>query len=457
MNYYGESDYHHNSPKLEAFKPRATPTPSPPPFIPRQIRTPSPKDSPRPGRKDRSRRRKTKASQGDAVLIGQLAPNYPEIAREAGRVPLNSASQSEASDVEDMSMEEQNNIRTSPEQWAQNGNSMDAGSSPRTTAAARSESIYGGRGHSSGRKDSQVTSTEDRPYVNINTGTDPMLDTRSVFADTNLGKPRVNDAIDSDDTSPTSHQSSPKSPPNGTNPSSGFQVPANLSTRIAGLQIPQSRDHGFGPANALSPIGSAASPEQSNLPNGGVKMLLAETAASSQETTTRANGIPHHRASYSGSSAPPAHSPTLSTRHYSIGSQQSPSGQLSAFSHRSPTSAHSDLSPQDPFLKSTAIRTHDSMLHRRQSQASESVTSPYASTLRSGSSSEGFSPSAQISPSDSSQRLSIDSAMRSDANGRPTLPLPPNLPPVPIASAGGYKCEHPGCTAPPFSTQYLLK
>ncbi|KAL8963607.1 MAG: hypothetical protein Q9193_000150 [Seirophora villosa] len=50
-----------------------------------------------PRQKDRKRRRKTQASQGDAVLIGFLGGlNLPDVATRAGESPLNSASQSEA-------------------------------------------------------------------------------------------------------------------------------------------------------------------------------------------------------------------------------------------------------------------------------------------------------------------------------------------------------------------------
>jgi hypothetical protein len=53
-------------------------------------------------------------------------------------------------------------------------------------------------------------------------------------------------------------------------------------------------------------------------------------------------------------------------------------------------------------------------------------------------------------------RLSIDGALASR-----TLPPPPGVGAsiglVPGHGAGGFKCDHPGCTAVPFQTQYLLK
>jgi hypothetical protein len=69
-------------------------------------------------------------------------------------------------------------------------------------------------------------------------------------------------------------------------------------------------------------------------------------------------------------------------------------------------------------------------------------------------SSEGVSPGTQPTAVDGiGHRMSID-----EVSSR-TLPVPPgaHMPNIPILNPPGHKCDFPGCTAPPFQTQYLLK
>ncbi|KAF2802033.1 uncharacterized protein BDZ99DRAFT_469305 [Mytilinidion resinicola] len=79
------------SPSLEPVHPKATPTPSPPPFIPTpmQHRT--------------LYGRKTRSSQGDRVLVESMYPDQPDIAQLVGEQALNSDSE----DEEDLKMKEE--------------------------------------------------------------------------------------------------------------------------------------------------------------------------------------------------------------------------------------------------------------------------------------------------------------------------------------------------------------
>lgn len=89
--------------------------------------------------------------------------------------------------------------------------------------------------------------------------------------------------------------------------------------------------------------------------------------------------------------------------------------------------------------------------------SASSTDNSYASA-----STDGYSPSTNPTPqSDASHRLSIDGAM---AEGRPILPPP--VPSVqhlalstipPHGQPGAFTCDFPGCTAQAFQTQYLLK
>ncbi|KEF54979.1 uncharacterized protein A1O9_08631 [Exophiala aquamarina CBS 119918] len=95
-----ETDILERSPQLEAVKPDLGPTvDTPPPLVPYE----SSSDSSEPGEEEKSRsprsrkRRKgrTRASQGDRVLISYLDHNRPDIALHAGKHPLDSQSESE--------------------------------------------------------------------------------------------------------------------------------------------------------------------------------------------------------------------------------------------------------------------------------------------------------------------------------------------------------------------------
>jgi hypothetical protein len=229
---------------------------------------------------------------------------------------------------------------------------------------------------------------------------------------------------------------------NGQSPSAVSPKARTLS--ISRVEVPA--DQTLPPLqNPLSPPNSVGSPNQT-LP--GIKEFMAR-AEKKTEDEARTNG--YHRPSFSTGSGS-AGSPTLSNRHYSISStQRSSSTQLAAHSHTSPVSAHGDMSPHDPFLKSSTLNAHNTMINRRTSQASEAGPPQFSASIRSASSSDAFSPSSQISPADSSHRMSIDGTLR------PILPPPnPTVQAVPIGT-GVYKCEYPGCTAPAFSTHYLLK
>ncbi|KAF1828995.1 hypothetical protein BDW02DRAFT_191161 [Decorospora gaudefroyi] len=92
---------------LASLRPKATPSPSPPPAVTQQV-TISPTaqnvSPPASRRCKKPNRRQTRPSQGDYVLIQVMDPNRPDIARKVGEQALNSDSGSEA---EDEDIEEQ--------------------------------------------------------------------------------------------------------------------------------------------------------------------------------------------------------------------------------------------------------------------------------------------------------------------------------------------------------------
>ncbi|KAF2741476.1 hypothetical protein EJ04DRAFT_423185 [Polyplosphaeria fusca] len=225
------------------------------------------------------------------------------------------------------------------------------------------------------------------------------------------------------------------------------------SPKLRDLTIPQSK----GPPGEKLPAlqnphspqrdGPGGSPNQERrLPSFRHLDELAQTAISEQETRSGFT----HRQSVSSSNQ----SPTTVARQLSI-SSRSPNSAFPPLSATSPVSTKSEITTRDPFLRSGQHLTLFST--RRPSQASEG--GPYSATLHSASTndsyqSEGVSPGTQSTPIDGhGHRMSIDSTLTSR-----TLPPPTGtqIQHVPPHGSGGYKCEHSGCTAPPFQTQYLL-
>ncbi|KAL1613273.1 hypothetical protein SLS60_001505 [Paraconiothyrium brasiliense] len=222
------------------------------------------------------------------------------------------------------------------------------------------------------------------------------------------------------------------------------------SQKLPALQTPQSP-----PQN-----GAAASPNTQKQQLPGFRHLsdLAETAIQEQET--RNNSIAHRQ-----SISSTGQSPTSVGRQLSVTSL-SPNSTYGPHSAASPNGdPQSQFQTRDPFLRSGHGHLTLFANTRRPSQASDSgpysaTTLHSATTENSYQSSEGVSPGAQVTPIEMrggpGGRLSIDGALASR-----TLPPPPGVGAsiglVPSHGSGGFKCDHPGCTALPFQTQYLLK
>ncbi|KAF2241404.1 hypothetical protein BU26DRAFT_525228 [Trematosphaeria pertusa] len=124
---YDSDDAFPRSPALVPIRPKATPSPSPPPRVAQQVTVPSTaqNDSPPPsGRRRKHNQRRTRPSQGDFVLIRVMDPNRPDIAREVGERALNSDSGSEADD-EDIEEQSQTDAVDTNQVTAARGHSID--------------------------------------------------------------------------------------------------------------------------------------------------------------------------------------------------------------------------------------------------------------------------------------------------------------------------------------------
>jgi len=460
---YDSDDAFPRSPGLTPFKPRTTPSPTPPPVVTQPIDTSSTAQNvslPSSRRRKRSNRRKARPSQGDFVLIRTMDPNRPDIAREVGERALNSDSGSEADDdeMDDRSPTAEATLAAVPfHHKSIETPSLDLSrvardalnAAPTATPATQPVLIkppppifhrdsvveLDGQEHSALPADNSVSqSSSTKSQTNgVQTSTNgvhpksPCMGPSPNQASSPLSSVERHGSISNGLPHPDSLATSPRL--------RELTIPARRvspSQKLPALQTPQSPPEG----------GSASSPSQKQqLPSFQHFNDMAQTAMQEQERTN----FPHrHSISSTGQS------PTSIGRQLSITS-------LSPGSAFAPLSASSSVGSSDMFLRAGQ---HLSLFSpgRRPSQASD--TGPYsATTLHSASTSdsyqEGLSPGSQPTPVDGrGPRMSISEALESR-----TLPPPvgPNIQHVPSHGSGGFRCDYPNCNAAPFQTQYLLK
>lgn len=462
---YDSDDALPKSPGLAPVRPRATPSPSPPPRITRQVilsSTAQNVSSPSSRRHKKSNRRKTRPSQGDAVLIRNMDPNRPDIAREAGERALNSESGSEAED-EEMDERSPTAEAAPPDAASTQSSSTDAPSVDHVKIAQKAlnaETTINSATQPvptkplpppfNSHRDSVVEiDGQDRNALNDSATSQSSSSTAA--ANGGLSGSSGADAKSPSNSSSTTQATSPVLSAASRGSISNGRPHVNSSgsaPNLPGLTIPTSQRLPALQPQSPPQDGSATSPsQQQKLPSFRHLSDLAETAIQEQESN-RTNSFPHRQ-----SISSTGQSPTPGVRQLSITSL-SPG---SAYPLSAASSGSSDFQTRDPFLRSSGLTLFNSP--RRPSQASD--IGPYSATLASATtndsyqSSDGLSPSAPPGPLDvRGQRMSIDGALTSR-----TLPPPvgPNIQHIPPHNSGGFKCEHPGCNAAPFQTQYLLK
>lgn len=452
--YDPDQDAQPQSPLLQVVRPRATPSPSPEPLVtPKPLGPPAARHprycSPRKNRKP-SRRRRNQPSQGDYVLIRAMDPSRLDIARRAGQeaLPFNPESDSNpptdtGSESDDDDMEDQ----SSTSEVLQ----------PKATAV-QPESSSGHTADLQAMAQRVLETQHDRPRHPPTLQRDSVIDlegdsqTRSARSQRDTFSASYNRG---EDTAPNNGHR--LSAPTLTVPNNfhgafanGFPTrPRAPSPHLGQLSIPQAQRTGS-PSPILPAIQpgtplTAGSPDQ--------ERHLPPISAVLEQQERESNSLAAHRPSIASS----AHSPTSNPRQLSISSARSPGTAFPPLSAVSPQSANGE---GDFFLRTSSSALFGT--HRRQSQASE-TTSPYSSTTLSASESYyspgGISPGTQPAPIEPNvSRLNIDSALAAQR----TLPCPPGLgalphiPHIPPHGHGEYKCDHPGCKAAPFQTQYLL-
>ena len=497
-DYFDDDDALSRSPGLQPLVVKAKPSPSPPPFIPREIpKAPEDVSTNSSKRRKRANRPKARASQGDAVLINFLANNnHPDIARTAAEEPLNSASQSEADESEeDMEAPFLELVNPRPgtgsdllaHKPAAGGDLVNL-----ARAARRQQNMQLGIPPSNApesRKDSAVStsSPEDDRKGSVE-GSRTKLSTLRVTSPPEIQRSR----FPSMDENVRSGNEGSGGVTERRQPSRS-EFPEGYAQTDSINDSPRLRKHAISPSD-VSPRQTlpamhdpSSPPNPLGSPNAGRTLpsfhQISELAdAGNQEIEARNNTMSHqHRPSTSISSASThsaiAQSPSQLSRNFALSTQRrSPPFGPPLNSHISPpTSANSigEPSPADssfrvrevtsrsPGSTNYAMNSSQYFFNRPQSSAAEAGGGTYTSSVPSTGTGDshpsiGTGDGYSSGPSPAEQhRMSIDGNPRANIILPPPNPHPASREGPP--PAGGYRCDHPGCTAPPFQTQYLLK
>ena len=482
---YDSDEGLNHSPLLQPIKVDYQPEISPQPSLPPEASAPSPEHvsySPsRSSRRRSNRQRKTRPSQGDAVLISVLGPSYPDIASEAGRRPLNSASQSEASSL-DQEMEERQDVPAT---------------STSVQAADAALRLLDGDEAPVDVHSRVINGTSDQTRLPPSSSGDDSRTLRNHVRNGSNGKAFdaspgddfaiVVDAKDSDaavDGLLRLKESSPKtghSPSRMRSASNGFGSNGSQATspNLRQYTIPTSQRS---PMETLPAMQISPSHSHSVMSPNGERSLPSIVSQLGQladhpvkEHDPRANGMAcHGRQSFSSAIGGPGHSPPTSAAgpdrrqpgQYITTQQRHPGPYQGQYPppQTSPASVYREASPlygqgQDPATMSPPGKPgyHPYYPNRRASQNDEHGP-PYAAppagenkytptSVDGNPSSESYTPSTDAALNE--HRMSIDGA-------RTLSDLPVPQPNGPLVS-GGFKCDYPGCLAPSFQTQYLLK
>lgn len=451
--FYSEEEICPRSPGLEQVFPTAAPSPSPEPVVTKVYQPPVSSLS---RRQKKANRRKTRPTQGDWVLIREMAPNQPEIAHQVSQHALNSDSESGSDHDDGEEMEDQSATTAAPPAGTHATPLTRSGMQPFNFPHPDKDTstVPGQPTATSTHRDSVLEEDirkgpfmSDRRASEVSHVSSQPNGVRQIAGD---GKPITGVAFAIHSPSPT---------PNASNQRresiAGPHPQDELYTGLHQLQIPQSDVLPM--IQPQTPMNDAPSPmsQQSLPPISHMVGDLPRSASVSEEG--RVNGLVHRQ-----SISSLTQSPTSRVRQMPISSHTHTPVSSFPLSASSPISANSDARGGDMFLRSGGSHVFG-VNNRRPSQASE--TGRYPPRLDSTSTSEGYQssdgPSPGSLPTSIEQRprhLSLDGTLAS-ASGTIILPPPNNsgIQPLGQHSLGAFRCAYPGCNALPFQTQYLLK
>lgn len=426
-----------NSPPLVAHV--VTLKPSPSPDYDSSSDSPEPEQLP-PGTKAR-RRPRAQASRGDAVLIGFMGGlNHPELANRAGEEVL-PQSDSEPSSVA-------NDVESPPGAAEQADDSVNLAGSPLSLSDVEpiERQVFTGSSETGngGRPELPRLQTEEQGASSIHEVTishdapQPQSPDESESLSPRQISPRT--ATDSTPGVAVTNARSTKSPVSSRSSTDREPGHRAMSSALRPYTV-TSADRTPGdtlPAMQTSPptnTSKSPGPPQGlpSLHDSGLKPLLDGGPVK--------NGFPAHSTPSASSSAlSPAASSKMARFPSSPGRSNSAFPQN--FAHGQPSPAYSNASPREAARMSAPSHPNIQPPKFPPKSASEALTPQSADNCTIGY-------AGASSPLPSGEPIEIDRA------GRILPPLVPHLGP-PIIN-GHFKCQHEGCTAAPFQTQYLLK
>ncbi|KAL9617884.1 MAG: hypothetical protein Q9160_007372 [Pyrenula sp. 1 TL-2023] len=443
-SYYDSDDALNASPRLQPIKPNFRSEETPPPFIHEKSSSSSPatergdndellsetarpaSGGPRKQSKKRRKKSRVRPSQGDTVLISYLAPNRPDIAQQAGKESLGYISEG-----------------------ASESSIPDADSDVEDMPSANPES----------QEDATKTAQATLQYMDNNDVPDQPSSTK---IEREPDSQRQGISADNADFSGDRKDAAKK--PFCVDILSAISPPSRQVTihNVDERPAPKNRDEdtiATSPNLAKFAIKEADAPDGDKLPalqNSPPRTTSAHTGDHTQSLPslqTALGNLTEQEAINSASPAYPsmsAQSPTRVTRPPYI--PQHPGPSPSSYSQSSPASSKDTYHMSPPSFPSQPSQPSHPIYWRQPSKiepppystpSSGDAATPSTATLK------GESPSRSYpTPNDQDHRMNPDGESVQLVNGAyaPDGPL--------ITTA--FKCTHPGCTAPPFQTQYLL-
>lgn len=402
---------------------------------------PPPEESPTPeclsrssnlNSKGKKRRPKAQASQGDAVLIGFMGGlNHPDLATKAGEVPL---PQFDDSDVDDP-ME----VEGSSEHTDGNTPINDTNNNLVQLAENALPLVARNNGHDASKNE---TSRPTRPKILTQTSLPEPKD--DVLAKTEHRQSSPSAGANSPKR--TKYASNASHSPSRSSQREGDPDSAAISPMLRRFTIPNS---GRSPTETLPAMQQSPPSSSSKSPNGqhslpslrAIQLEPLLDGRSPSEIVSRGLNRPPFPPKNDTVNSSPMSSIAPRPAHYP-GQQTRMNGHFhhSSYPHGQPSPAYSDASPRDSTVMSPPGKPVPSRFHPggRTPQSEELTPQSAESHLSTSSFSSASSPNLDMDRS------------------RPILP-----PLSGIAGGslmiGAFKCEHAGCTAPAFQTQYLLK
>jgi hypothetical protein len=444
--YYDPDDVGNRSPPPEKVTVHYGPHLSPPPSVPTSSSSPSPESDAdlasdagiekksKQSKKSKTRKKKHKASIGDTVLLNYLDPNRPDIAQEAGQQVLTSASQSEAEDEEEETEVEDGALVMGDARKQENGVHNNSSKAILMAQAAealvREEDLEMADAPQGQPPEPKKEDLADAPTTNGVIRHDRGPESSQAF--TKPGLPAARSALN---VIPPPRQ--PRPPllisherPQAVEERSRDEDSTPISPTLAKYAMnPSDADpETILPAMQKSPPRSASahSPE-------GTQSLPSLHTTLSGLSDPGINGI------NAPSPFPPSagHSPPF-VRHSTFSSQTTGPSPAS-YSHPSPSMSPHGYPGQ---------ASHPSYWRRAPTDGSMSTPSTYEASTP-ASISGAASAQSYPTPNVQDHRGSVEGSSTPQLiNG----PLPANGP----FTSSTFKCTYPGCTAPPFQTQYLL-